>query len=250
MDEKYNAICLKRTAFRDDREMLTLFTLERGIVDCALIGAKKAGSKLRFCGETFCFAEYVLAEKSDRRTVKEANEIDCFYGIRSDLDRYYCAAVVDEFLLNVAYQGEENYQLFLLSVKTLKAVELGEKPRLALVWFLINALNAVGYLIDFSACHDCGGEIKDRAFFDFYDSRALCGSCSSERATEIKYDTYSLIKAVSEMDGESLKNVGISTYSKTFDNDKSILNAIRFFDHYIKMNLSLNLKTIKSVIGS
>ena len=136
MDEKYNAICLKKTAYKDSGEMLTLFSLEKGLIDCALIGARSPRSKLRFCGETFCFAEYVLSEKNDRRTVKEATQIDSFYGLREDIDRYYCAAAVIEFIMNVVYQGEKDYELFLTTVKALKAIEVGEDPKSLSLFFL------------------------------------------------------------------------------------------------------------------
>ncbi|MBP5373138.1 MAG: DNA repair protein RecO [Clostridia bacterium] len=248
MDEKYNAICLKKTSYKDSGEMLTLFTLERGIVNCALMGARSPKAKLRFSGETFCFAEYVLAEKADRRTVKEATQIDSFYGIREDLDRYYCAAAVIEFILNVVYAGESNYELFLATVKSLKAIEVCEKPKLALVAFYIKALNASGYMIDFSSCHNCGAEVEGRAFFDFDNSSALCKNCATQGSTEMKIDTFSLIKETSSHELDFYQKGDLSTYSPTFSDDKSIVNALKFLNYYIVVNLGVTIKTNKTLI--
>ena len=248
MNDKFNGICLKKTSYKDNAEMLSLFTLERGRLNCALIGAKKPNAKLKFCGESFCFAEYVLSEKSDRRSVIEANEIDCFYGLREDIDRYYSAAVAAEFLLSFLPEGESNYDLFLLTVRSLKNIEVSAQPYLALVYFLIGALNSIGYLIDFGSCGNCGGEIENRAFFDFDDSSALCSDCAGAGATEIRTDTYHLIKTVSSKDIDFFKNADKSTYSGVFTDKKTMVNALKFFDYYMSVNLGSSVKTLKTLI--
>ena len=249
MDEKYNAICLKKTSYKDNGEMLTLFSLEKGLINCALMGARSPKSKLRFCGETFCFAEYVLTEHSDRRTVKEATQIDSFYGLRDDLDRYYSAAAVIEFIMNVVYQDESNYTLFLNTVKALKAIEIGEKPKLSLIAFYINALNSSGYLIDFSACSRCGGEVEERAFFDFENSAVLCKNCSDSLSTEMRIDTFELIKTVSSFDLEFFQKGDLSTYSPTFCLEKPINNALKFLEYYVTVNLGITIKANKFLIN-
>ena len=250
MNEKFNGICLKKTAYKDNGEMLSLFTLEAGLVNCALIGAKKPNAKLKFCGETFCFAEYVLSEKSGRRTVAEANEIDGFYGVREDYDRYMAAAAVVEFLLSCLAEGEDNYELFLLTLKSLKAIEKGEKPLLSLVAFFVNALNSIGYLIDFDACGRCGNEVEKRAFFNFENSQALCESCADSSAVEMRIETFNLIKAVLSTEVEIFQNADLSTYSPVFADDKPIVNAIKFIDYYMLCNLGFGLKTNKMIIDN
>lgn len=248
MNEKFNGICLKKTSYKDNGEMLSLYTLERGRINCALIGAKKPNAKLKFCGQTFCFAEYVLSEKSDRRSVVEANEIDCFYGLREDLDRYYSAAVILEFLLAFTAEGESNYDLFLLAVRSLKNVETGFSPSLALVYFLIKALNKTGYLIDFDVCGGCGGEIEKRAFFDFSDSLVLCSDCADERKTEMRIDTYRLIRSVGSKDAVFFGKEEKPAENDFIDCDKAVKNALKFLDYYMAVNVGSGLKTLKTII--
>ena len=250
MNEKYNGLCLKKTAYKDNGEMLTLFTLEKGLTGAALIGAKKPNAKLKFCGETFCFAEYVLSERAGRRTVVDANEIDCFYGLREDLDRFYSACSVSEFIMNFTADGESDYGLFLLTVKALKAIEVGERPFVALISFLVNALNAIGYLIDFDACSDCGREIEGRAFFDFGSSAALCSECAKAGHIEMRIDTYNLIKEVLSHDVEFFKKGDLSTYSPAFISIRSQINAIKFLDYYMSVNVGAGLKTNKTIIDN
>lgn len=248
MNEKYNGLCLKKTAYKDNGEMLTLFTLEKGLMGCSLIGAKKPDAKLRFSGEIFCFAEYVVSEKAGRRTVTEASEIDCFYGLRGDLDRFYAACSVGEFILGFTPDGENDYGLFLLTIGALKAIEIGANPLSSLVFFFVNALNEMGYLIDFEACSECGREIEGRAFFDFSDSVALCSECAKPGHVEMRIETFKLIKEVLSHDVEYFKNSDLSTYSPILSDKRSALNAIKFLNYYMSVNLGSGLKTVKTIL--
>ena len=63
MEEKVDALVLRSANYRDDDKILTLFTLQQGKVTAAAKGVKKAGAKLKFAAQPFCFAEYVLAKK-------------------------------------------------------------------------------------------------------------------------------------------------------------------------------------------
>ena len=56
MDEKFNALCVRSVSYREADKIITLFTLEKGLVDCAVYGARRAGSKLNFAAEFFGFA--------------------------------------------------------------------------------------------------------------------------------------------------------------------------------------------------
>ena len=61
MEEKVNGVVLRNVSYLEYDSILTLFTAEKGIITCKIKGIKKAGAKLKFAGEPFCFAEYMLA---------------------------------------------------------------------------------------------------------------------------------------------------------------------------------------------
>ena len=63
MEIKVDALVLRTADFGENDKMLTLFSLQRGKLSAAAKGVRKAGAKLRFAAQPFCFAEYVLAEK-------------------------------------------------------------------------------------------------------------------------------------------------------------------------------------------
>ena len=63
MEVKVNALVIKAVDYKDNDRILTLYSLEKGKITAGIKGVKKAGAKLKFASEPFCFAEYILAEK-------------------------------------------------------------------------------------------------------------------------------------------------------------------------------------------
>ena len=247
MDEKYNAICIRSVSWRDSDKLVTLFTLENGKVDCVVRGAMNAKSKWRFAAEHFTFAEYVLKEKFGKSTLSEATQIDGFYGVRYDIDKFYAASVVIEFIDKNVAEGMKAYDLFLLTVNALKAIEVS-KPFPALIRFLIGAMGELGYRPEFGDCHKCGKKISGRAFYDFDVAAPVCEDCSSVGATEMRADTLKLLDIAEKTPVEEFKKEGLSTYSPLFEDDKCLYYALKFLAYYMELKLNCRLKSLSDVL--
>ena len=249
MEEKFNALCIRSVSYKDNDKMLTLFSLEKGIVDCILRGVKKPNAKLRFAGELFCFSEYVVAEKNGRRTVIEANEIDNFYEIRLDIDKYYAATAIIEYVRTFALKGESYYELFLNTLNGLKAIQNGAYlPQLVLVKYYMEGLKLAGYGISYSACEDCGVIIENRVFFDFNSCVFKCADCADYSCTEMRIGTYKLLSLLDKIELSNLKNMDKSTYSPTFDQLDTIKYALKFFDFFIKDKVEVQIKSNQALL--
>lgn len=243
MEEKYNAICIRSVGYKDNDKMLTLFTLENGLVDCVLRGVKKPNAKLKFAGEVFCFAEYVLVEKNGRRTVIEANEIDGFYELRLDIEKYYSAMGIVEFLRGFCHNDEANYQLFLNTVNVLKAIEKTDNPMLCLVKYYIEGLKIQGYGITFDNCNNCHKKISARAFFDFDDCVFKCQDCADISSIEMRIKTFDILFALDKIDLKLLKNNDLSTYSPLFVDLEHTRYALKFYDFFIREKANVTIKS-------
>ena len=66
MEEKLSGIVLGGVNFSENDKILNIFTLEKGVISAKIKGVKKAGAKLKFASEPFCFAEFIF---SDRKSV-------------------------------------------------------------------------------------------------------------------------------------------------------------------------------------
>ncbi len=191
MEFKTDALVLRATDYKENDKLLTLFTPSRGKLTAGIRGVRKAKAKLSFAAQPFCFAEYVLAEKSGRHTVISAYLYDGFFSLRTDIVRYYAACSVLEICNALLVEDGESEALFIAAVEALKNFSLTEGDAAEiLLSFCLTALHESGYMLDLDDCGVCGGEVKGEVYFDFEAGYFTCSSCASGvRASEATYET-------------------------------------------------------------
>ena len=127
MEEKLSGIVLGGVNVGENDKILNVFTLEQGVVSAKIKGVKKAGAKLKFASEPFCFAQFVFAKTGKNRTVIGASLLDSFYPIREDLSKFFCGGALLEYVRKFLKEGIVGEQTFYLLVNTLKEMAYGEK---------------------------------------------------------------------------------------------------------------------------
>lgn len=143
---------------------------------------KKAGAKLRFAAQPFCFAEYVLAERGTRNTVTSASLYDGFFGLCEDVTRFYAAAVVTDACDKLALEGMQSGPLLVAAVSALEG--LCADDELALVRFLLAALAFAGYPVEAGECPACGKRLRAGCGFPLRTGRSLRRLSSRRRACQ------------------------------------------------------------------
>ncbi|MBR2498371.1 MAG: DNA repair protein RecO [Clostridia bacterium] len=234
MEEKLSGIVLGGVNFGENDRILNIFTLEQGVVSAKIKGVKKAGAKLKFASEPFCFAEFIFMKKGTMRTVKNASLLDSFYPVRENIVKYFCAGTVVEFLKRFYKEEMISEQTFFLSVDALKQIAYSEQPKSALVKFLVDALFVAGYGLRTHDCALCEEEISERPFFDYRTGSFYCLECAPDGAREISVHTLSaLIK---------------SSVSELLDDDVGTDRALKLLEFYIQNRSEENLKSLKELI--
>ncbi|MGN0822405.1 MAG: DNA repair protein RecO [Candidatus Gallimonas sp.] len=192
MEWKTDALLLRATDYGENDRMATLLTAERGKIGAALKGVKKAGAKLKFAAQPFCFAEYVFAERAGRNTVVSASLHDGFYALREDVGAYYAAAAVCEVCDRLMYEGMVNARLLIAAVSALGEMASGE-PTFPLVRFLTQAYALAGYPVTVGECPSCGKTPDERPRFDFASGSFFCSECGA--GTPASASTYRVLRA-------------------------------------------------------
>lgn len=231
MEFKTDALLLRATDYGENDKIVTLLTADRGKLTASVKGVKKAGAKLRFAAQPFCFAEYVLAERSGRHTVVSASLYDGFYSLREDVNVFYAASCVPEICDRLSYEDGESGRYLLAAVAALR--EIGENPSFALVKFLVTALALAGYPVEAGDCAACGKPLSGRLFFDFACGAFTCRECAV--GVPASESTYQTLRAALTGTGES-----------TADGEK---RALRMLRAYLNAQADLDLPTLGEYAG-
>lgn len=172
MEIKTDAIVLQTIDYKDNDKLLTLFSPSMGKITAGIKGVKKPTAKLAFSAQPFCFAEYVLAEKSGRYTVTSAYLHESFFALRGDITRFYAACAAAEVCLAILLENEVYDGLFIGLIECLKTLSLTEEDVAeGLISFLLIALRESGYPLDLSHYEECDGDVGERIWFDFSDGK-------------------------------------------------------------------------------
>ena len=206
MEFKTNAIMLRALDYKENDKLLTLFTPTRGKVVAGIRGVKKPKAKLAFCAQPFAFCEYVLAEKNGRYTVTSAYLYDGFYGLRTDITRYYCACAVLEICNALLMEEETAEGTFIACVEALKSLSMTDEDSAEiLLTFSLRALFEAGYPVNLDGCGICGEELGETPYFDFELGTFTCSNCmQGERAS---CSTYQVLRKCEGLEYDERKDV-------------------------------------------
>ena len=236
MEVKVNALMIRAVDYGENDKILTLLTAERGKISAGIKGVKKAGAKLKFAAQPFCFAEYILSQRGDRYTVIGASESESFYDLRLDINKFYAASSAMEAASALTFEGDDCREIFYECVKTLSQMCSGDECS-ALIRFLLFALQRSGYGIATENCAICGKPLfgKDKLKFDFTIGAFTCEDCGDGAGASPS--TYNTIRKITG------KSHNAELISK--DGEKRALRLIR---EYFAFKLNFAFKSLSEYI--
>jgi DNA repair protein RecO (recombination protein O) len=235
MEIKVNAIVTRAIDYKDNDKILTLYSLEKGKISANIKGVKKPKAKLKFASEPFCFAEFILAEKSGRYTVINATYIDSFYNLRLDLLKYYLSACVADVINNLVEDGVADPQFFTETITAIKNICYQKNEKNTLALYLYRLAESLGYGVSETNCYDCGALITGRVFFRYTDAVFCCENCLGENFSEITNDTYVAYNTICLLNYETATEVEIKAIK--------INKLLKFLFHYLAVKTDVKLKS-------
>ncbi len=211
MEQKTKAVVLKSAKSGDKDFLVTLFSLEKGIIRAKLRSAASPKAKLKFAKEQFCFAEFILTEKNGFYTIINADLLDSFNNIAQNYEKFLEANQIFKAVLKAFPYQQKRPSIFLNVLKALKTIcYQNTQANLALAKFYLQLFTAEGYLFSTSACNSCQQKLGSNVFVDFDTGQMLCFSCKTPYSQKISFTTSSVLKLISQTDFESLHNLKIN----------------------------------------
>lgn len=211
---KNEALVLRKTKFRDSSLIVELFTKDYGKISAILKGARSSKSKIGGKVDLINHVEIVFYKKDSRdlQLVSQANLINQFGIIKSDLEKLKYASAICELLINLIPENEAHEKLFRGTIKILNLINSDNNASLLLFSkFLLFFIKEIGFELSMNFCSICGKELNEPNGNAFSFSEGLiCKSCNQNKIEtfELTEELFNLMKCLT-----SKKN--ILTYKKT-----------------------------------
>jgi DNA repair protein RecO (recombination protein O) len=174
-----SAVVLRHSDWGEADRILTLYTREQGMVRAIAKGARKVTSRKAGHLQPFTHITVQLAKGRDLLIVTQVETVNAFLPLHDDLVKTGYAAYVVELLLRFSYEEESaNPSIFRLLVDTLDRIEKEDDAWLAIRYYEMRFLDAVGFRPQLFECANCGREIlAEDQFFSFTAGGVICPRC-------------------------------------------------------------------------
>jgi len=151
-ESNITGIVLRRWDAGESDRKLSLLTQEQGRMEVIAKGARKGNSRLAGVTEPLSVCTFAIAEGKHRSFITQAQPLTSFPGLRNDYSRLTMALSFAEVLHSFAQINQVNAELFQHAWIALKALELHEKPLVALLWAELVVMSIEGILPSFDHC--------------------------------------------------------------------------------------------------
>lgn len=206
-----NGIVTRHADYRDSDRMLTLLTLEHGLIGAAARGCRRPNSPLITASEVFTYGEFVLSERAGRYTVTSCQVRESFYPLRQDVDRLAAAYHVLE-LINAGAEGANGEGLLRLAYYALSYLAYTpQHPADAAICFTFKCLAALGYTPAITMCACCGEDMRGLGRMGFSPELggAVCGGCMRSETLPVSPLALEAVRRMLLLGPEEVKKVAL-----------------------------------------
>ncbi len=185
MYQTLKALVLRVTDYNDRDALLTLLTVEHGLITAKARGLRRKNSPLTAPCQLLSYGEFTLFEYREMYTVNEAHSLELFQDLRKDLQRLSLGtyfAQVAQVISQEDQPGGEVLSLVLNCLHGLSALKLPEEQVKAV--FELRCACIAGFLPDLQECSVCGNPQPDR--FDISQGHLVCSGCHSYQESGLR----------------------------------------------------------------
>jgi DNA repair protein RecO (recombination protein O) len=176
------AIVLRRQDLGEADRILTLYTLHHGKVKAIVKGARKPLSRKAGHLELFARADLQIARGHDLDIISQAEMLEAYTTLRTDLKRMAYAAYFVELIDSFTGERDENRLLYSLLAEGLGWICESTHLLRTAQYYELQLLALSGYSPQLDVCVGCGRELHpEQQFFSHTEGGALCPACGNGR---------------------------------------------------------------------
>lgn len=186
-------LVLREVAYKEADKIMTVLTREGGKRTVKARGCRKKGSRLAAAAQLLVYSDMTLFEYKDYWSLDEADSLEQFWGVRSDLELLSLASYFAEVMEAVAEEGRADPALLSLILNSLYALDKLKKPQaLVKAAFELKLMALAGYEPLLDACAICGAPDPVEPRFHPAEGVLHCAACRVGSGTSSKLNAGSL----------------------------------------------------------
>lgn len=177
---KTEAIVLKSYDYGEADRILTLYTPQMGKVRTIVKGVRRIKSRKAGHLDLFTRTQLVMARGKQLDVITQAETIESFPEMRTDLARVNQAHYVADLVENFTADRLTNYPVYALTVHTLRRLASCLSLGLGIRSFELQLLSLTGYRPQLHRCLNCDRDIEPQVnWFSCKMGGILCPDCTS-----------------------------------------------------------------------
>lgn len=178
-----DAINLKSYNLSESDKIIVMYSKDKGLIKGIAKGVKKPKSKLGARMDNLVANTVMLHKGKNFSTICQAQTLDSFRHVRTDLDKIfysmYVAEIVNNFGLEDDPSSENIYNLLYRALNCIS--EAGNKVQimLAVIKFQLKMMKESGFSLEFDNCLNCRHEVKNETVYFVPDlGGVICADCA------------------------------------------------------------------------
>ena len=175
---KTDGLVVRQVNYKDNDQILTVLTKEHGLMTLKARGVRSRSSRLKGACQLLAYSEFTVFENRGFHTIDEANAIQMFPELRTDIELLSLASYFAQVAEVLSQEDMPNPELLSLTLNALYALcRRLCTPELVKAAFELRAACLGGYTPGFPAAPSA--EIRSRTAFDVRGGILCCASCSA-----------------------------------------------------------------------
>ena len=185
MDITTKAIVIRKTEYRENTALVTLFCEDRGVLSATAHGIHSIKNGVASAIQPYTYGEFTLSERNGRFSVKSAQITETFGSLTASYDDLCDAARIVKTAM--ALFGESNiggHDAFILLYSTLSHLAYSQMNHTDIyIYFVLYAAKAAGLCPHITKCAVCGKSLlgENNIGFSSRHGGAVCGICANAK---------------------------------------------------------------------
>lgn len=178
-------LILRETAYKETSKILTILTAAEGKITAMAKGVRRRGSKMAGGAQLLAFSDMTLSENRGRYVLTEAQSIELFEGLRTDVELLALGSYFAEVMEAVSDEDMQNPGILSLGLNALYALsEKNRDPALVKAAFELRMMCLAGFAPAADGCAACGTDMPDSPVLNLTGGVVLCRKCAAAEPGE------------------------------------------------------------------